>query len=311
MKQCVEQLHQERIRTLIQFSIITICLNAENCIRETIQSVLSQTASNFEYIIKDGMSTDKTINIAESFTTAFAERGISYRIISQKDDGIYDAMNQAVLEAQGEWLLFMNAGDRIAAEDVLSLIEHSGCLEKADIVYGDRVLATNDLYLYSKAKELEKITKFCPFGHQSVFTKRQLLLDNPYSTKYRICSDYQFYLQKYHEGKYFAYYPIPVSIYDMNGLSAVNRVKTKEESIDIHEKQSNRDEENIEKEKKSLRRYKRNRFISRCFFRFVPKSLKEKKRRYLLIKQGWKTKEELFSEQGPVAQAIKSAALKG
>ena len=79
-----------------RFSIITVCLNVEGQISDTIASVLSQTCMDFEYIIKDGVSKDGTVSIAQSFAPAFAERGIPYRVISQPDKGVYDAMNQQV-----------------------------------------------------------------------------------------------------------------------------------------------------------------------------------------------------------------------
>lgn len=124
---------------MIRFTIITICLNMEKEIGKTIDSVLHQTCTDFEYIIKDGISKDRTVGIAESYAPAFAERGIPYRILVQPDKGIYDAMNQATCEAQGEWVLYMNAGDMFASSDVLRMAEQSGKLETADIVYGDRI----------------------------------------------------------------------------------------------------------------------------------------------------------------------------
>lgn len=127
--------NQERSVTMFQFTVITICLNAEENINDTIRSVLGQTCTDFEYIIKDGLSKDKTVEIAQSYNSAFLERGISYRIISQADQGIYDAMNQAVQEAQGEWVLYMNAGDIMANASVLEQVKESSCMDEADVMY--------------------------------------------------------------------------------------------------------------------------------------------------------------------------------
>ena len=102
-----------------RFCIITVCLNAEKVLEKTILSVLNQEFNEYEYLIKDGCSYDSTLRIAESYTSAFRKKGISYRIISQKDQGIYDAMNQAACAAQGEWILYMNAGDCFANNLVL------------------------------------------------------------------------------------------------------------------------------------------------------------------------------------------------
>ena len=92
-------------------SIITVCYNAGEELTKTITSVLAQEYTDYEYIIKDGGSTDQTLSIAESFRESFWQKGISYRIVSEKDGGIYEAMNIAVRLSEGTWINFMNAGD--------------------------------------------------------------------------------------------------------------------------------------------------------------------------------------------------------
>ena len=80
-------------------SVITICYNSENVIRRTIESVLSQTCSNLEYLVIDGASEDHTVSIAQEYTKQFAEKGIAYHIFSEADQGIYDAMNKGIRKA--------------------------------------------------------------------------------------------------------------------------------------------------------------------------------------------------------------------
>lgn len=92
-------------------SIITVCFNSEKSIKETISSVLNQTKSNFEYIIIDGKSTDKTIEIIQSFENQFKLKGISYQWISEKDTGIYNAFNKGIKLAQGNWISFLGSDD--------------------------------------------------------------------------------------------------------------------------------------------------------------------------------------------------------
>ena len=134
----------------MKFSIITVCMNAEKTIGDTIRTVLEQTCTDVEYIVKDGGSMDETVCIAKSFVTAFEERGISYQIISKPDRGIYDAMNQAVREAKGGWVLYMNAGDLFADRYVLEMVEQSGMLETSDIVcyngVGSEKFTASELY---------------------------------------------------------------------------------------------------------------------------------------------------------------------
>lgn len=286
--------------TMIKFSIITICLNIEAEIGNTIASVISQSCTDYEYLIKDGVSSDGTVGVAESFAQAFAEKGISYRIISQSDSGIYDAMNQAVREAQGEWVIFMNAGDCFANSSVLDRVNKSGCLKDADIVYGDRILRNKKLFRYQNAYALEDIRYKMPFCHQSALTKRELLQNNPYSLQYRICSDYRFYLQMYLEKKKFVYFPEAVSIYDVNGLS-LNFEMTLQDVIRILEDMPIRDEEAIQKVKNDLefRRKNENQEMRTHphLRRLIPEVLRKKRWEFKDRKAGWKTEKELFGKK--------------
>lgn len=284
---------------MIRFSIITICLNAEDEIGGTIASVLSQTCTEYEYLIKDGVSRDGTVSIAESFAPAFDEKGIPFRVISQPDSGIYDAMNQAILEAQGEWVILMNAGDRFANQTVLERVEKSGCLERADVVYGDLILQNGELFRYKKAGALESIRFALPFGHQSTLTSRALFANQLYSTAYKICGDHHFYLKMYLEGKRFVHFPEAISIFDIHGISASWKPALLE-TIRIQEEMPVRDEEAIRKLKDELeartREEERGRLV-RYLMKFVPKSLKMKRWELKRKRDGWKSEAEFFGEK--------------
>ena len=80
----------------MRISIITVCLNSEVTIKRTIESVLTQTFDDFEYLIIDGASTDKTLMIVDKYRDSFNARNIPYYIYSEKDNGIYDAMNKGI-----------------------------------------------------------------------------------------------------------------------------------------------------------------------------------------------------------------------
>lgn len=284
---------------MIRFTIITICLNAEDEIAGTIASVLSQTCTEYEYLIKDGVSRDRTVGIAESCAPAFAEKGIPFRVISQPDSGIYDAMNQAILQAQGEWVILMNAGDRFAGRSVLERVEKSGCLEQADVAYGDLILQNGELFRYKKADALENIRFALPFGHQSTLTSRALFANQLYSTAYKICSDHNFYLKMYLEGKRFVHFPEAISIFDIHGISS-SRKPALLETIRILEEMPVRDEEAIQSLKDELeirtRKEVRERF-ARYLMKFVPKRLKMKRWELKRKRDGWKSGAEFFDEK--------------
>ena len=281
---------------MCKFTIITICLNAEREIGQTIRSVLNQTYTDFEYLIKDGCSKDQTVRIAESFAPAFAKKGVTFRVLSQMDSGIYDAMNQATREAQGEWVNYMNAGDWFADDTVLENMVNSGCLETADVVYGDRILHNGDLYCYDKPYALEEMCVGLPFGHQSTFTRRELLGSIPYSLEYRICSDYHFYLKLYREGRRFTYTPMAVSVYDIHGISS-NRKMNMQDRLRILEDMPDRDETAIQRMKAKIKKRTRDEWLHRHVFRYIPKKLRLKRRMQMNRTAGWKTEEEFFGKK--------------
>lgn len=92
-------------------SIITVCYNSEKTIRKTLESVLNQTISDFEYLIIDGKSSDSTVSIAEEYRDKFESKGICYRIYSESDTGIYDAMDKGIMLAEGDVVGIVNSDD--------------------------------------------------------------------------------------------------------------------------------------------------------------------------------------------------------
>ena len=120
-----------------KFSIITVVYNGENVLEDTIQSVITQTFKNFEYIIVDGASKDKTSDILKKY-----KHHIS-KIISEPDKGLYDAMNKGMRIASGDFLLFLNAGDRFYDNKVLEKIAKCAAPD-IDIIYGETMLVNEN-----------------------------------------------------------------------------------------------------------------------------------------------------------------------
>lgn len=110
-------------------TILTVALNSEKTIARTIESVLAQTYDNLEYIILDGQSTDKTVSIAESYRKAFENRKIDYIVCSEKDNGMYHALNKGVAMARGVIIGSVNSDDYLepeAAEVMAKTYETTG-----------------------------------------------------------------------------------------------------------------------------------------------------------------------------------------
>ena len=121
------------------FSIITVVFNGENLIDGTIQSVVNQTYTDIEYLIIDGGSKDRTVEIIKKQAEKY-----SIRWISERDNGLYDAMNKGLAMATGDFVLFLNAGDRLASRDTLAKI--AACASpQTDILYGETMLV-NEQY---------------------------------------------------------------------------------------------------------------------------------------------------------------------
>ncbi len=175
-----------------KISIITVVLNAQNTIEETIKSVLNQTSNNIEYIIIDGKSTDNTLAIIKKYYLQIDT------IVSENDSGIYDGMNKAVQMAKGEWIFFLNADDRLYDNEVINKVFHVIIKNKtADIIYGDIL----KYYRNSKTKKIGEnlnitnLRKAIAPPHQGMFVKKDLLTVFPFDISYRSSSDFNFFCQ--------------------------------------------------------------------------------------------------------------------
>ncbi len=213
-------------------TVITVCYNEEKYIAATIESVLSQTYPDFEYIIKDGGSADGTVKIAESYRSCFEERGIPFKLISEPDKGLYDAMNIAVKQASGEWINFMNSGDCYFSKNVLSDIFEKNDWSSSDLLFGDTAEEEFGEYHYFR-KCPEKIKERMPFSHQSVFARTRLMRSFPFDLKWKIGADYNFLLNAYTAGCMFSDTGVLIAKVSKTGVSSVRLKDTYLESIAI------------------------------------------------------------------------------
>lgn len=172
------------------FSVIVVCLNAGDKLLSTINSILIQNYENYEIIVKDGLSKDGSIEkLPESS---------KIRIYREKDSGIYEAMNQASKQVQGEYTLFLNCGDTFQQADVLQktalFIEQE---PDHGIYYGNTYCEQTHTTVVSSPV----ITPFTCYRnipcHQSCFYKKELLIKKPYDLKFRIRADYDHFLWCY------------------------------------------------------------------------------------------------------------------
>lgn len=198
--------------TPVKITILTITYNAQDCLEKTIQSVINQTYPNIEYIIVDGGSRDKTIDIIKKYDSKIS------KWISEKDKGIYDAMNKGIDMATGEWINFMNAGDTFVDNNTVQKVFNHNYLEY-DYIYGDRINKDFVGLYYEKANPFfEQKNQYCPpkgVCHQSTFVRKYAAEKYKFSLKYPICGDYEMMYNIYKNKGKFLYRPIAIAIYNI------------------------------------------------------------------------------------------------
>ena len=169
---------------MTQFSIIVVTLNSKYEFIKTLDSIKKQSFQDYELVIVDGKSEDGTLDIIKKLKDS------NSKSISEKDEGIYDAMNKGIDNSTGEWIIFLNSGDIFYNNEILRNISKKQ-IENYDILFGDTVVNNNYFKYLTKVKIL-KNTYLMPFSHQSTFVKRKLINKIKFNLEYKISSDFNF-----------------------------------------------------------------------------------------------------------------------
>lgn len=269
------------------FSVITVCYNALEDFRKTAENVLGQTFDDFEYIVVDGASSDGTDKAAFEYKEKFLLRNIPCTVVSEKDTGIYNAMNKAIDMASGDFLIFMNAGDIFFSQTVLSEMAPF-CTKDCDVVYAHTVAREHGLYKEYKASEDISVLRdhWC-MGHQSTFTGAGIMKMFHYDEEnFRICADYDFYLKALNNGAKFRYVDKFVAEINMYGVSIVNYKKSLTENFKVLLKNGCITEERYEKEVAEVNAEAARREKKAWQRKFIPEFMFRIKRK----REGWTEK---------------------
>lgn len=227
------------------FSIIVVCLNAGEKLRETIDSILHQTWQDYEIIIKDGGSTEEATRkyldgYAKACEAAHGQPGeqsaMKLRVYSSKDTGIYDAMNQAVEYVCGDYVLFLNCGDSFYDMHVLERV--SGKIreqvqsretdrEKAVQPEAVRYIFYGNIYERLTGTQVQSNPVIDDFAcyrnvpcHQACFYDAALLREKSFDTAYAVRADYEHFLWCYYRAHAkTVYMPVTVALYEGGGFS--------------------------------------------------------------------------------------------
>lgn len=200
----------------MKFSIVTVCYNVADKLEDTIKSVIGQKYHNIEYIIIDGLSNDGTVEIIKKHSKDVT------LWISEKDKGVYDAMNKGIMMASGDYINFMNAGDVFYNDYVLKeLAERVNSLPS--VFFGDMCIYRNGVKSLVKAKPFYEhlpLHHTMGFNHQCTFVKLDVAKRNLFDLNYKLAADYNMIISIYRAGGDFFYVKdCVVAIYEGNGLS--------------------------------------------------------------------------------------------
>lgn len=182
------------------FSIITASYNSEKTITKTIESVISQTYTNLEYIIVDGASNDRTVKIIKSYEPILKEKGIIFKWITEKDCGIYDAWNKGLKLASGEWISFLGSDDYYlpcAVEDYYNAITKNNKVDY-DLVYSNVKLVNGEktIRIINGTWSWKQFKRFMNFAHVGAFHNVRYFKEyGLFDMSYRIVGDYELLLR--------------------------------------------------------------------------------------------------------------------
>lgn len=184
---------------MIRFSIVTITYNAARVLKPTTDSVLMQSYADVEHLIIDGASADDTLKMAEVYkkTSDEAGNGHEVRILSEPDKGIYDAMQKGLDMATGDYICFLNAGDRLPDPDTLLMIADKIDLDhKPGVIYGETdVVDESGAFLYHRRLAAPERLSWKSFRqgmlvcHQAFYAQTAIAKETPYNQRYRYSAD--------------------------------------------------------------------------------------------------------------------------
>ncbi len=204
---------------MIKFSIITVCLNAGEDLLFTVDNILKQEYQNFELIIKDGFSTDGSVdNLPVDERIAFVQR---------KDTSVYDAMNQAIEYATGDFCIFINAGDGLYDKNTLNEIANFIDFHEGDFYYGKSYTVSSGVTNYAPAKIDKYFCYRSTMCHQAMVIRTSFLKERGYDISYKIAADREWMVYACICAKMkFVRMPTTVSLYKGGGISSNEKAKS-------------------------------------------------------------------------------------
>jgi glycosyltransferase involved in cell wall biosynthesis len=203
------------------FSVVTVALNSEKTITDTLVSVAAQSCVDYEHIVVDGKSRDGTLDLVEQ------NRHARLRCLSEPDQGLYDAMNKGIALAKGDYVLFLNSDDSFCRSDALEIVAKKITASGADCIFADVRFVQKDGVtsagrVYSSRRFKRALIRFGVMPpHPAMFVKRRLLLDlGGFDTKYQLAADFDLIARALLKTRgSFAVLPEVISSFRIGGVS--------------------------------------------------------------------------------------------
>lgn len=211
-----------------RLSVVTVCLNSERTIGRTLQSLREQTDKRFESIVIDGGSTDGTLALIEEY------KDVVTTLISEKDGGIYAAMNKGIAMAGGGHISFLNSDDAYLPHTVSAVAEAAEVAPKS-ILYGNMIKERElegRILTRSETPDLSLMPRTMGLFHPATFTPTKLFRDfGPYDTRFSHAADYHWFLRAYLAGGEFHFIDRELAVFRLGGASTGSCVSYREAAL--------------------------------------------------------------------------------
>ena len=223
--------------TLPLISIITVTYNAEKYIEQTIRGVLAQTYSNIEYLIIDGDSTDGTIEVISKYKAQITNSLRLFNFISEKDNGLYDAMNKGISMAQGKLIGMVNASDYYEPNAVETIVNAYLQTKNAGIFHGNVNMLNEDGSFFKLKKpdtNLENLHKGMSLQHPTFFVAKSVYEKyGLYDLQYKIAADFDFAIRCHLAGVRFFHIDNVISNFRKGGVSSKREKAAQQECKNV------------------------------------------------------------------------------
>lgn len=222
----------------MKISIVTICYNSDNTISQTFDSILKQDYKDIEYVVVDGKSTDRTLEIIKIYEKKFKDKKIFFKYISEKDYGIYNAMNKGITLTTGDIVGIINSDDWYEENILDKIAKEFENDSNIGVLYGKSNIVNEKgeiKYIFSPGR-LKNIIKTMTISHPTVFVRRKIYQKFQFNENNKIASDYEFLLDNYLDKIKFKEMDKIIANFRIGGESSVQELLGYKEVLEIQKR---------------------------------------------------------------------------